>query len=101
MTQKAIHTLEIYGGRREHTERMEENGQVLELIRELRRMALKRPERAEPIRTPAQRLGKMLGIQMPETLQYPARAEGMYTSVIPIGKPAWPRQTDRQNEEGK
>ena len=63
VTRKAVQTLAICGGCREHTERMEENGQALELIRELGRMALDRPERAEPHRTPAQRLGEMLGVR--------------------------------------
>jgi hypothetical protein len=96
VTRKAVQTLAICGGRREHTERMEENGQALELIRELGRMALDRPERAEPHRTPAQRLGEMLGVRIPDN---PAHAGGMCTSVIPIGKPAWPwRTADRQPE---
>ena len=96
VTRNAVQTLAICGGHREHTERMEENGQALELIRELGRMALDRPERAEPHRTPAQRLGEMLGVRIPDN---PAHAGGMCTSVIPIGKPAWPwRTADRQPE---
>jgi hypothetical protein len=108
VTRKATHTLAICRGCREYTERMEQNGHVLALRREIRRIALKHPERAEPLRTPAERLGRMLGIRIPENPQHRERAAGMRPSVTPAGRPAWqrlaawPQKTaDRQKEKEK